>query len=74
MVDYYPLTPWFGVALLGVFAGYTLYPHGQPRFTWPDLSSVSIVRGLRFLGRHSLLIYLCHQPILFGLVFIWSWL
>jgi uncharacterized membrane protein len=74
MVDYYPLTPWFGVALIGIFAGYTLYPQGQPRFTWSDLSSLSVVRSLCFLGRHSLVIYLCHQPILFGIVSIVSWL
>ncbi|MEW5961078.1 MAG: heparan-alpha-glucosaminide N-acetyltransferase [Chloroflexota bacterium] len=67
MVDYYPFLPWFGVALLGVFAGYSLYSQGVRRFRLPDLSQVAPVRGLRFLGRHSLLIYLVHQPILIGI-------
>ena len=69
MVDYYPLLPWFGVALLGIFAGYTLYPQGQPRFSLPNLASFAPVQGLRFLGRHSLLIYIIHQPILIALLF-----
>ena len=68
MVDYYPLLPWFGVALLGVFAGYSLYPAATRRFNLPDWSQVGPVRGLRFLGRHSLLIYMVHQPILIGLL------
>ena len=66
MVDFYPLLPWFGVALIGIFVGYSLYPGGRRRFAWPDLGQVAPVRGLRFLGRHSLLIYLIHQPILIG--------
>ena len=69
MVDYYPFLPWFGVALLGIFAGYTVYPQGIPRSTLPDLSQTTPVRALRFLGRHSLLIYLIHQPILMALFF-----
>lgn len=68
MVDYYPAAPWSGVALIGIFAGHTLYPQGRPRFTWPDLSQLFFIRWLRFLGRHSLLIYLIHQPILIGLL------
>lgn len=68
MVDFYPLLPWFGVALLGVFAGLTLYPGGSPRFALPDLSQRAPVRGLTFLGKHSLLIYLIHQPILFAIL------
>lgn len=70
MVDYYPLFPWSGIALIGVFAGKSLYPHGMSRFSWPDLSQVSLIRSLRFLGRHSLLIYLTHQPILIGVLFV----
>jgi len=70
MVDYYPLLPWFGVALLGIFAGYSLYPQGRPQPGWPDISKIPFTQGLRFLGRHSLLIYLIHQPILIGLLFV----
>jgi uncharacterized membrane protein len=68
MVDYYPIFPWFGVALLGVFAGHTLYPGGIRRFRLPDLSHKAPVRGLAYLGRHSLPIYLIHQPVLLGIL------
>ncbi|MFQ5575444.1 MAG: heparan-alpha-glucosaminide N-acetyltransferase [Anaerolineae bacterium] len=64
MVDYYPLLPWSGLALVGVFAGQTLYPAGRARVSLPDLSGAPVVRGLSFLGRHSLVIYLLHQPLL----------
>ncbi len=66
MVDFYPIFPWFGITLLGVFTGYFLYPQGRRRFSWPDLGKVAPIRGLQFLGRHSLTIYLIHQPILIG--------
>ena len=68
MVDYYPMLPWSGIALLGIFAGYTLYPEGRRRISLPNLSGTLPVRGLSFLGRHSLLIYMIHQPILLGLL------
>ncbi len=68
MVDYYPLLPWLGFALLGVFVGLSLYPLGGRRFTLPDLSHTPPVRALSYLGRHSLPIYLIHQPILLGLL------
>ena len=66
MVDYYPVLPWFGISLLGIFVGYTLYPGGRRGFGLPDWGNVPPVRGLCFLGRHSLLIYIVHQPILIG--------
>jgi uncharacterized membrane protein len=68
MVDYYPFFSWFGVALLGIFAGKALYPAGVRRFNLPDWSDVAIVKGFRFLGRHSLLIYVTHQPVLIGML------
>ena len=68
MVDYYPVLPWLGVALLGIVAGYTLYPKGNRIFTLPDQSDNYIVGTFSFLGRHSLLIYLIHQPVLNGLL------
>lgn len=66
MVDYYPVLPWFGVSLLGVFAGHTFYPHGRRTFNLPEWGSAPAARGLQFLGRHSLAIYLIHQPVLIG--------
>ena len=66
MVDYYPVLPWSGVALLGMFAGYSLYPQGQSYLNWPDWGDIGPIQGLRFLGRHSLLIYLVHQPLIIG--------
>jgi uncharacterized membrane protein len=65
MVDYYPLLPWFGVALLGVAAGKLFYASGR-RFAFPDLSSLTPIRWLQWLGRNSLVVYLAHQPILIG--------
>lgn len=70
MVDYYPLLPWFGFALVGVSVGLTLYPQGARRFSLPDLSHIPPVRALGFLGRHSLLIYLIHQPIMLGILIV----
>lgn len=68
MADYYPFLPWFGVALLGVAAGKLFYPEGRRGFVLPELSSFAPVRALRFLGRHSLTIYLIHQPMILGVL------
>lgn len=66
-VDYFPLIPWFGVVLLGVFLGNLLYPDGKRRFPLIG-SSARPALWLGFLGRHSLTIYLVHQPVLIGLL------
>jgi uncharacterized membrane protein len=70
MVDYYPLVPWFGVVLLGVAFGAWAYPQKQRRFTVPDWGGNWPARLLQFIGRHSLAVYLLHQPILIALIFI----
>lgn len=63
-VDYFPVLPWLGVVSLGLFAGTLLYRDYKRIFNLPDLSKNHFVRLFSFLGRHSLLIYLIHQPIL----------
>ncbi len=63
-VDYFPLLPWLGVFLIGIFLGNTLYKNGARKFEIRDLSEVPFVRAFSFLGRNSLLIYLMHQPVL----------
>lgn len=62
-LDFYPVLPWFGVVLIGVFAGQTLYPDGKGRFKVPDSG---LIRTLGWAGRNSLSIYLVHQPLIFG--------
>ena len=66
MVDYYPLVPWLGVALLGIVAGRTAYADGQRHFELPDLSASQPITWLCTLGRNSLVVYLAHQPLLIG--------
>jgi uncharacterized membrane protein len=62
--DYWPLLPWFGVTLLGMFFGNLLYKNGRRNFKIKDLSNSFIVKFLDYLGRNSLTIYLVHQPLL----------
>ncbi len=62
MPDYRPLLPWFGVVLLGVFFGNAVYlPWRREKTTTP---APSYTAPLNFLGRHTLFIYLVHQPII----------
>lgn len=63
-VDYFPLLPWFGVVLVGIFLGNFLYPEGARRFSLPDPSARSPLKQICSVGRNSLAIYLVHQPIL----------
>jgi uncharacterized membrane protein len=64
--DYVPLLPWMGVVLLGIFAGpYIMrwlqtHTHG--------IGDAVPLRWLAYAGRHSLVIYLMHQPLLIGVL------
>lgn len=69
-VDYYPLLPWFGVVLIGIFLGNSLYPEGKRRYAIKDHSTIKILSFFCFLGRHTLIIYLVHQPIIVGIIHI----
>ncbi len=67
-LDYFPLVPWFGLVLIGIALGNTLYPDGQRAFVLPDWGRYFPLNLLRFLGRHSLLIYVVHQPVLIAVL------
>jgi uncharacterized membrane protein len=69
-VDYFPILPWFGVVLIGVFLGNSLYANYMRNFKLQDRSQVKGIRLLSFLGRHSLFIYLIHQPILITVLYL----
>jgi len=64
--DFVPLFPWAGVVLLGIAAG-----HGLVRMAFRPVEPLANApRWLRFIGRHSLVVYMVHQPILLGLLWI----
>jgi uncharacterized membrane protein len=61
--DYFPVAPWLGIFVLGVFAGDILYPAGLRAFPLAGLGTTPAVRALSWLGCHTLPIYLLHQPL-----------
>jgi len=65
-LDYFPLFPWLGVVLIGVFLGKYLYPEGKRSF---DVSDIRFSKQISFLGKNSLAIYLIHQPIFLTLLY-----
>ncbi len=68
-LDYFPLVHWFAVVLIGIFIGNTLYADGKRQFLLPDFSIFFPLNLLQFLGRHSLLIYVVHQPLLYAILY-----
>ncbi len=68
--DYFPLIPW----LFLFITGYFLHRLLQARDLTGKLFSRGNVPGLNWIGRHSLLIYMLHQPALYGLCLLWQWI
>jgi len=63
--DYYPLFPYLGIVLLGVFIGKVFYKKKKSLFPF----YISGKDPFSFIGRHSLLLYVVHQPILLIIVY-----
>lgn len=68
-LDYYPLLPWFGVTLIGYGIGFLLSQNTHQSPLVAHHSPLTANRSqltalLTFPGRHALIIYLLHQPIL----------
>lgn len=61
--DYIAPFPWMGASLLGIFAVHKNVHSFK-------LSDSSLVKSMNYLGKHSLFIYLIHQPILFGFIYL----
>lgn len=60
--DYFPLLPWSFVFLGGMAAGvYAI------RGKFPKFMKNQHVRPLAYVGRHALIVYILHQPILYGI-------
>ena len=62
-MDYIPPFPWIGAAAIGVFMVKMNW------HKWP-VPKHFLTRGIQYLGKHSLVIYLVHQPMMYGAVFL----
>jgi uncharacterized membrane protein len=82
-LDYAPIFPWFGVVLMGISAGVLLQKHqgvanafAKPLIRKTSGSAFVFLKrfddALQYAGKHSLLIYLLHQPIMFGALMVIS--
>ncbi len=63
--DYVPLLPWLGVVLVGIGIAHWLLARESDRLTTLSRATPA---WLAWMGRHSLLIYLVHQPVLVGIL------
>ena len=61
--DYVPLFPWLGVVLVGVALGAWIVARDRPGIV--KLGRIAPA-WLAWLGRHSLIVYMVHQPVLVG--------
>ncbi len=66
-LDYFPLLPWFGLFLVGMFFGKILYPQGNRRFNIHEFND-PVTSALTFPGRHPLVIYLAQWPTVIGVL------
>ena len=69
-MDYFPIFPWIFLFI----AGYFLYRIFHGRGWDVKLFARGNVPVINWLGRHTLPIYLIHQPVLYGLGLAWYYL
>jgi uncharacterized membrane protein len=65
--DYVAIIPWLGVVFFGISLAHTKWFKNDPLQKFPRLASS---KALIWPGQHSLSIYLLHQPILIGLLYL----
>lgn len=69
-LDYRPVLPWLALVLLGVAFGQR---GGARLMRRVGCADEGFAGALAALGRHSLAVYLMHQPVLFGLLSVATW-
>lgn len=67
--DYFPLMPWLFLFLAGSFAG-QYFVRGR----MPATFYRSHVPALQFVGRHTIYVYVLHQPVVYGVLWVIFWL
>ena len=63
--DYYPLLPWLFLFLFGAFWGRLWKAGKMPLFVYE-----THIKPLAYLGRHTIFVYLVHQPVIYGVLMV----
>jgi uncharacterized membrane protein len=63
--DYFPLIPWLGIFLIGAALGKSVYASKRSFLSWRLPQTL-----FNAAGRHSLIIYIAHQPVIMGVLYI----
>jgi len=67
-LDYFPIFPWFGVLLAGIYLGNSQYEGGKRKFKIPKVGENLPTKFISTIGQHSLVIYFTHQPLFLALL------
>lgn len=76
-LDYVPIFPWFGLVLIGIYVGHWFANSERgrnvARIDMRQVKGLSVIsRVMEKAGQHSLIIYLVHQPVMFGAFYLLS--
>ncbi|MCL2578613.1 MAG: DUF1624 domain-containing protein [Oscillospiraceae bacterium] len=63
-VDHFPLLPWIFLYIAGNYLGVGFVRRDMPEFLYKNRSPF-----LSLCGRHTIYIYMAHQPVVFGLLY-----
>ncbi len=69
-LDYFPIFPWFGIVLFGIFWAQLFYKGSDRLYIFNFENNNFVSKSMSYLGKNSLFVYLAHQPVLFLLFYI----
>ena len=70
MADYMPIVPWLGMFFFGALFGRLYYRNRQTLFPNASAKVKLAASPVEFVGRHALLFYVLHQPIILGVLYL----
>ncbi len=74
MGDYTSIVPWMGMFFVGILIGRHVYKNKETLFPNAPKAVRAISRPVEWLGRHSLIIYILHQPVVMGIIYLLKYL
>jgi uncharacterized membrane protein len=66
--DYFPLFPWLFLFLAGTFLGREFLANRMPNFFYRNH-----IPFFARIGKHTIIIYMLHQPVLYGVLWVGFW-